>query len=143
MIPERSQSVIKVDDLVQVHFPFERPYVCQENYVRSLVKALRYKQNALLESPTGTGKTLCLLSGTLGFLQAYIENPSIFDDYDENGNPVKHANSSQPNSPDRDSEDPRPVSEEDTEEKGKKNYLNQGSKRVMIIYCTRTHSQIA
>ena len=110
VIPERSKSIIKVDDLVQVHFPFERPYVCQENYVRSLVKALRYRQNALLESPTGTGKTLCLLSGTLGFLQAYIENPSIFDDFDEQGNPVKHANSSQPNSPDRQGEeDPRPV----------------------------------
>jgi hypothetical protein len=40
-----------------------------------------------------------LLSGTLGFLSAYVENPSIFDDFDENGNPVKHANSSLPGSP--------------------------------------------
>ena len=41
-----------------------------------------------------------MLSGTLGFLSAYVENPSIFDDFDENGNPVKHVNSSQPSSPD-------------------------------------------
>ena len=42
---------------------------------------------------------MCLLSGTLGFLQAYVENPSIFDDFDENGNPVKHVNSSLPTTP--------------------------------------------
>ena len=77
-----------------MHFPYERPYPCQENYIRSLIKALRFKKNALLESPTGTGKTLCLLSGTLGFLKAYADNPTIFDDIDENGKPVKHANSS-------------------------------------------------
>ena len=99
MRPELSKSVIKVDDLIDVHFPFEKPYACQENYIRSLVKALRGKKNALLESPTGTGKTLCLLSATLGFLSAYVENPSIFDDFDENGNPIMHANSSQPSSP--------------------------------------------
>lgn len=92
--PGNSKCVIKVDDLIEVHFPFEKPYLCQENYIRSLVKALRGKKNALLESPTGTGKTLCLLSAILGFLSAYVENPSIFDDFDENGNPVKHINSS-------------------------------------------------
>jgi len=33
-------------------------------------------------------------------LNAYVENPSIFDDYDEKGNHVKHANSSLPPSHD-------------------------------------------
>jgi hypothetical protein len=109
VLPQLSKSVIKVDDMIQVHFPFEKPYACQENYIRSLVKALRNRQNALLESPTGTGKTLCLLSGTLGFLNAYVENPSIFDDFDERGNPVKHANSSLPPSPDPHGEGEAPV----------------------------------
>ena len=66
--------------------------------MKNLVKALRRKQNALLESPTGTGKTLCLLSAIFGFLKAYVDNPTVFDDFDENGQPIKHINSSQPTS---------------------------------------------
>ena len=65
--------------MIPVHFPFETPYPCQENYIKSMVKALRRRENALLESPTGTGKTLCLLSAALGFLAAYVENPTFID----------------------------------------------------------------
>ena len=110
----------------------------------------------MLESPTGTGKTLCLLSGALGFLAAYVENPTYFDEYDEDGKPNKHVNSSMPTTPtlsqedkDYDEIEQRPgekkkekkSKEVDTEENGKKAYLND-SKRVTIIYCTRTHSQV-
>ncbi|OQS04912.1 hypothetical protein THRCLA_02895 [Thraustotheca clavata] len=53
---------------VAVDFPFV-PYESQLVYMEKVITALESKQNALLESPTGTGKTLCLLCATLGWLQ--------------------------------------------------------------------------
>ncbi|CAM9662475.1 unnamed protein product, partial [Choristocarpus tenellus] len=49
-----------------VDFPFQ-PYDCQFTYMRSVMEALNTPTNALLESPTGTGKTLCLLCSTLAW----------------------------------------------------------------------------
>ena len=40
---------------IEVHFPFE-PYSIQKSFVDKLILALREGENALLESPTGTGK---------------------------------------------------------------------------------------
>ena len=51
---------------VPIHFPF-KPYDCQETYMGALLDALHKGENALLESPTGTGKTLCLLCATLAW----------------------------------------------------------------------------
>ena len=56
---------------VDVDFPFS-PYRCQEDYMGHVVKALQLKQNAILESPTGTGKTLCLLCSVLAWRLTYI-----------------------------------------------------------------------
>lgn len=53
----------------RVFFPFE-PYETQKHYMKSVVEALDGKQNALLESPTGTGKTLSLLCSSLAWLQS-------------------------------------------------------------------------
>mmetsp|Transcript_96450 Transcript_96450/g.171491 ORF Transcript_96450/g.171491 Transcript_96450/m.171491 type:complete len:958 (+) Transcript_96450:73-2946(+) len=51
---------------VPVEFPYEA-YECQLAYMRAVVRALDAGDNALLESPTGTGKTLCLLCAALGW----------------------------------------------------------------------------
>ncbi|XP_043701718.1 regulator of telomere elongation helicase 1 homolog isoform X2 [Telopea speciosissima] len=51
---------------IDVDFPFEA-YDCQLVYMEKVIQSLQDKCNALLESPTGTGKTLCLLCATLAW----------------------------------------------------------------------------
>ncbi|XP_057559905.1 regulator of telomere elongation helicase 1 isoform X2 [Hippopotamus amphibius kiboko] len=51
---------------VVVDFPFQ-PYKCQEEYMSKVLECLQKKVNGVLESPTGTGKTLCLLCSTLAW----------------------------------------------------------------------------
>ena len=51
---------------LSIHFPF-KPYKCQEDYMGKVLDALLRSENALLESPTGTGKTLCLLCSALAW----------------------------------------------------------------------------
>ncbi|XP_037257973.1 regulator of telomere elongation helicase 1 isoform X1 [Falco rusticolus] len=51
---------------ITVDFPFQ-PYRCQEAYMAKVLECLQKKVNGILESPTGTGKTLCLLCSTLAW----------------------------------------------------------------------------
>nr|XP_051685061.1 regulator of telomere elongation helicase 1 isoform X1 [Oryctolagus cuniculus] len=53
-------------DGVAVDFPFQ-PYKCQQEYMARVLECLQKKVNGILESPTGTGKTLCLLCTTLAW----------------------------------------------------------------------------
>ncbi|XP_061197971.1 regulator of telomere elongation helicase 1-like [Saccostrea echinata] len=53
---------------VHVNFPFE-PYPCQVTYMEKVIECLQKNVNGILESPTGTGKTLCLLCSSLAWLQ--------------------------------------------------------------------------
>ncbi|KPI87719.1 putative helicase [Leptomonas seymouri] len=54
---------------IPISFPFP-PYPAQVEYMQSVIHCLQNGVNGLLESPTGTGKTLCLLCSTLGWLAA-------------------------------------------------------------------------
>ncbi|XP_059118123.1 regulator of telomere elongation helicase 1 isoform X2 [Peromyscus eremicus] len=51
---------------VTVDFPFQ-PYQCQQEYMTKVLECLQKGVNGILESPTGTGKTLCLLCTTLAW----------------------------------------------------------------------------
>lgn len=51
---------------IDVNFPF-KPYDVQVNYMNTVMDALLRSENGILESPTGTGKTLCLLCTALGW----------------------------------------------------------------------------
>lgn len=54
---------------VIVSFPF-KPYPVQEEYMRKVIECLQNGKNGVLESPTGTGKTLSLLCSSLSWLIA-------------------------------------------------------------------------
>lgn len=56
-------------DGIPVEFPHSA-YPCQIKYMESVLKALKNRENALLESPTGTGKTLSLLCSALAWRTA-------------------------------------------------------------------------
>ena len=58
---------------VTVHFPFETPYKAQVQMMVKIIGSLKNKQNALLESPTGSGKSLALLCSSLAWLQVKID----------------------------------------------------------------------
>ncbi|CAN0878268.1 Regulator of telomere elongation helicase 1 homolog [Linum grandiflorum] len=57
---------------IDVDFPFEA-YDCQLVYMEKVIESLQNKCNALLESPTGTGKTLCLLCASLAWRKSLGE----------------------------------------------------------------------
>ncbi|KAL0841701.1 hypothetical protein ABMA28_013973 [Loxostege sticticalis] len=52
---------------IPVNFPFE-PYDVQKAYMERVIESLQNNTHALLESPTGTGKTLSLLCSSLAWL---------------------------------------------------------------------------
>lgn len=64
-----STATVSIED-VPVAFPF-KPYPAQVTYMEKVIQALQSRSNALLESPTGTGKTLSLLCSTLAWQQTY------------------------------------------------------------------------
>nr|XP_042703324.1 regulator of telomere elongation helicase 1 isoform X3 [Chrysemys picta bellii] len=60
---------------IAVDFPFQ-PYRCQEEYMIKVLECLQKKVNGILESPTGTGKTLCLLCTTLAWQEHFKDTIS-------------------------------------------------------------------
>ncbi|KAF3859832.1 hypothetical protein F7725_000087, partial [Dissostichus mawsoni] len=59
---------------VTVNFPFV-PYDCQKDYMSKVIECLQ-EANGVLESPTGTGKTLCLLCATLAWRERFKDTIS-------------------------------------------------------------------
>lgn len=68
-----SKGVSVVIEGITVSFP-KQPYPCQIEYMKSCIQSLNLGENALLESPTGTGKTLSLLCSTLAWRQVQVLN---------------------------------------------------------------------
>lgn len=60
---------LKIEDL-PVFFPFKGVYPEQVEYMRELKRTLDSPGHSILEMPTGTGKTVCLLSLIVSYLLA-------------------------------------------------------------------------
>jgi len=73
----KNQHKITIDD-IEICFPM-KPYQCQLDYMAKVVEACKKGQNALLESPTGTGKTLCLLTAALAWLKQFRATTIVED----------------------------------------------------------------
>ena len=63
---------------IPIYFPYE-PYPPQRSYMEKVILTLN-KQGSIsaLESPTGTGKTLCLLCAVLAWVKHYNKKISIY-----------------------------------------------------------------
>lgn len=60
---QQAKSTMKFNlDGLDVYFPYDRIYLEQYEYMRALKQTLDAGGHCLLEMPTGTGKTVCLLS---------------------------------------------------------------------------------
>lgn len=112
---------------VSVNFPFP-PYDVQTAYMEKVIECLEDKKNGLLESPTGTGKTLSLLCSSLGWL-------TIQKQQYEDVAAKKKAELSQHAKTMNDDELMELMS------KFKSNKTNDAVPK--IIYASRTHSQIS
>uniref|UniRef100_A0A668SED3 Regulator of telomere elongation helicase 1 homolog n=1 Tax=Oreochromis aureus TaxID=47969 RepID=A0A668SED3_OREAU len=109
---------------VTVNFPFS-PYESQKAYMNKVIECLQEKVNAVLESPTGTGKTLCLLCTTLAWRENFKDTMSTCMMAEMLGQEMF------PNTP---------LSSWGTADGDKLTYYTDVPK---IIYATRTHSQLA
>lgn len=53
----------------EVLFPFAQPYECQVKMIEAILKCIEQGKHGLIESPTGTGKTLSILCAAIAALQ--------------------------------------------------------------------------
>ncbi|XP_050576329.1 regulator of telomere elongation helicase 1 homolog [Bombus affinis] len=116
---------------VIVNFPF-KPYSIQEEYMVKVIECLQNGKNGVLESPTGTGKTLSLLCSSLSWLltkKAQLQAQSLIgaiEKPDFGGHFFKQLS----NGLKEGTGDSEPTS-------------NLGWAPPKIIYASRTHSQLS
>ena len=73
----KKQKLIDIEG-IEIYFPYE-PYLSQKTYMKNVILTLN-KEKSLsgLESPTGTGKTLCLLCAVLAWVKHNENEISIY-----------------------------------------------------------------
>ncbi|XP_010935304.2 uncharacterized protein [Elaeis guineensis] len=135
--PSSKQNVYQIGG-VPVEFPY-RPYGSQLAFMGRVISTLDRARrqghcHALLESPTGTGKSLALLCSSLGW-QQHQRSILLATTTQPTPDPLLHGGGFIPEPmPSRNSEQPPPA----TSARAQKRLL-----APKIFYATRTHSQIS
>lgn len=113
---------------IPISFPFE-PYDLQKEYMDKVIQCLQNNQNGVLESPTGTGKTLSLLCSSLAWLtmkKAQMQEQWIQESYGAGGKIL----------PDIKSEGSADLGQD---MRSKESFFGVPK----IIYASRTHTQLS
>ncbi|XP_058443866.1 regulator of telomere elongation helicase 1 homolog [Malaya genurostris] len=128
---------------VPVNFPFE-PYQVQRDYMAKVIECLQNGTNGVLESPTGTGKTLSLLCSSLAWI--LNKKAQVQANMQTNITDLKEFEFTKKNKVDQSSMSNNKL----TEMQELLNQLDDGSGSngakwgvPKIIYASRTHSQLS
>ena len=129
---------------VKVRFPIATPYASQKQVMMHVIRACKRGRSALIESPTGSGKSLALLCSTLAFAEWAHEGEG---DGEGDGDDTRrrHGSSSAAVSDARDADGADDGARGDVvveEDKAKRGGGKRGARAPRIYYATRTHSQI-
>eukprot|EP00892_Ulva_mutabilis_P007824 jgi/Ulvmu1/5413/UM022_0208.1 len=122
-----------------VAFP-RQPYGVQLAFMAKLIKSIESKQNALLEAPTGCGKTLAILCAALAWQTKMKHAQGIDNIYSAEVD--EHLQPSKGVSQESIKEDPEHIERGQLPEASSEGTTRTFPKVPTIYYCTRTHSQI-
>ena len=140
------QYVISIGG-VNVLFPYPAPYPAQMQMMEAMLESLKNKENALLESPTGSGKSMATLCAPLAFLM--MEENRIKLEFEKKRVVIQHRleeiQSQKIDSMETDSPVDYNLEIECLENKLKNLDFEEKqtiSKLPKIYFATRTHSQV-
>ncbi|KAI8817649.1 helicase C-terminal domain-containing protein [Fimicolochytrium jonesii] len=115
---------------VTVRFPYAA-YDCQLTLMAKIIESLQTSGNALIQSPTGTGKTMCLLASTLAWREAFMASRQLASALDDGGKPT--------NDPFR----ANLLSQLSSAVSGSERTERYDGEPPKIYYVSRTHSQLS
>ena len=69
MVEKNSKGRFHLNGGIEMHFPFESPYKVQFDMMNAVVDCVQNGVNGLIESPTGTGKTLSILCSAIATMR--------------------------------------------------------------------------
>ena len=77
--PDTNYSALKINKLT-VKFPHPKPYPAQNTMMWKIIMALDQEKNALVESPTGSGKTISFLCSAIAWLKTHKKDKVLIKD---------------------------------------------------------------